>query len=197
MKKLIFLVLMTIFSISNLFANERYEPGVILLQLKNPDAVQLNQKKVINGSQKFQNTLDKHAIQNSKKLSHVSRETDGWYRLEFPVKSDLKMIRSDLTNCQDIRYAIFNNYGVLYSEPNDPHYLSGDQWALEKIQMPLGWDITKSDQTILVGILDSGMDYNHEDLSENVWTNPDEIPDDYIDNDNNGYVDDIIRMGFC
>jgi len=58
---------------------------------------------VIGGSQEFQNTLDKHGIKNSWKRSHVNKETDGWYRLEFPVNSDLKMIRFDLTNCPDIR----------------------------------------------------------------------------------------------
>jgi len=42
MKKLIYFVLVVIFSLSNLFAKERYEPGVILIQLKNPDAVQID-----------------------------------------------------------------------------------------------------------------------------------------------------------
>ena len=110
--------------------------------------------------------MDKHAIQSSRKRSHVNRETNGWYRLEFPEGADLKIICTDLLTCPDIRYAILNHYGVLYSEPNDTLYQAGDQWVLEKIQMDLCWDLAKPDQTILVGIIDYGMDYDHEDLDE-------------------------------
>lgn len=151
---------------------------------------------MINGSQELQNTLDKHAIQSSRKRSHVNRETNGWYRLEFPEGADLKIICTDLLTCPDIRYAILNHYGVLYSEPNDTLYQAGDQWVLEKIQMDLCWDLAKPDQTILVGIIDYGMDYDHEDLSDNVWANPGEISGDSTDNDNNGFIDNTMGWDF-
>ena len=44
---------------------------------------------------------------------------------------------------------------------------------------------------MVVGVIDTGIDYKHEDLAANIWINPGEIPDNGIDDDNNGYVDDI------
>ena len=196
MKKTNIIVVFLIISNVLLYGQDKYEAGVILIQVKQPDVVYLENTRVINGSSEFQSILDRHGLISSRKLSHVNLETDGWYRLEFPDNSDLKIIRSDLTTCQDIRYVTFNYYGVLYSVPDDPHYLSGEQWALEKIQMPLTWDISRSDHNILVGIIDSGIEYTHEDLSANIWTNPDEIPDDGLDNDNNGRIDDICGWDF-
>jgi hypothetical protein len=48
----------------------------------------------------------------------------------------------------------------------------------------------------VVGVIDSGIDYNHEDLSANIWTNPGEIPDNDIDDDGNGYIDDVRGWNF-
>ncbi|WMI68975.1 S8 family peptidase [Mangrovimonas sp. YM274] len=55
---------------------------------------------------------------------------------------------------------------------------------------------TKQGNTTLVAVIDSGMDIDHEDLSAVIWTNPNEIPNNGIDDDNNGYVDDIHGWNF-
>jgi subtilisin family serine protease len=73
--------------------------------------------------------------------------------------------------------------------PNDPMY--SQQWGLEQIHIREAWEITKGDKQILVGVSDTGIDYNHEDLKDNMWTNPKEIPGNGIDDDGNGCVDDI------
>lgn len=49
---------------------------------------------------------------------------------------------------------------------------------------------------VIVGVIDSGIDINHEDLKNVIWTNPNEIPDNGIDDDNNGYIDDIHGWNF-
>lgn len=54
----------------------------------------------------------------------------------------------------------------------------------------------KKSTTIIVGVLDSGVDFNHEDLKDVMWTNPNEIPDNGIDDDKNGYIDDIHGWNF-
>jgi serine protease len=59
------------------------------------------------------------------------------------------------------------------------------------IDAPEAWKITTGTKDITVGIIDTGIDYNHPDLVGNMWTNPNEIAGDGIDNDGNGYVDDI------
>jgi len=54
----------------------------------------------------------------------------------------------------------------------------------------------KKSQTVIVAVLDSGVDYKHEDLKDVMWTNPGEIPDNGKDDDNNGYIDDIHGWNF-
>ena len=54
----------------------------------------------------------------------------------------------------------------------------------------------KSSQTIVVAIIDSGVDIDHEDLRDNIWVNEDEIPDNGVDDDGNGYVDDVHGWNF-
>lgn len=59
------------------------------------------------------------------------------------------------------------------------------------INLHEAWKYTTGDNSIIVAIMDQGVDYTHEDLAANMWVNEGEIPDDGIDNDNNGYIDDI------
>jgi cell wall-associated protease len=54
----------------------------------------------------------------------------------------------------------------------------------------------KPSKTIIVGVIDSGVDPNHEDLKDVIWTNPGEIPDNGIDDDHNGYIDDVHGWSF-
>ena len=49
----------------------------------------------------------------------------------------------------------------------------------------------------MIGVIDTGVDYNHQDLVGNIWTNPGEIAGDGIDNDGNGYIDDIRGWDFA
>ena len=79
--------------------------------------------------------------------------------------------------------------------PNDPSLSS--QWAWEQIHAFEAWGIATGSADVVVGIVDSGMDYDHIDLANNIWTNPGEIPDNGIDDDGNGYIDDVHGWNFC
>ena len=59
------------------------------------------------------------------------------------------------------------------------------------IDAPEAWDISTGSHDVVVGIIDTGIDHSHPDLAANMWVNPGEIAGDGIDNDNNGYIDDI------
>jgi subtilisin family serine protease len=84
--------------------------------------------------------------------------------------------------------------------PNDPSF--NQLWGLHNtgqnlgtanadINAPEAWSLRTSANTVIVGVIDSGIDYNHPDLAANMWTNPGEIANNGIDDDNNGYIDDV------
>jgi subtilisin family serine protease len=64
------------------------------------------------------------------------------------------------------------------------------------IDATIAWDVFTGSQDVIVGVIDTGVDYNHPDLAANIWTNPGEIPDNGIDDDNNGFIDDIHGWDF-
>ena len=69
-------------------------------------------------------------------------------------------------------------------------------YGLYKIQAPQSWEIHRGSSNVIVAVIDSGIDYLHEDLTANLWYNPGEIQNDGIDNDNDGFIDDIIGWDF-
>jgi subtilisin family serine protease len=73
--------------------------------------------------------------------------------------------------------------------PNDPRF--AEQYAHQRIESQRAWDIAKFSDTVVVGVVDTGVDYNHPDLKDNMWKNPGEIPGNNVDDDGNGYVDDV------
>jgi len=73
--------------------------------------------------------------------------------------------------------------------PNDP--LFEQQEYLRMVQADLAWAQTTGDTTQVIAILDTGVDWTHPDLKNKIWRNWDEIPDNGIDDDGNGYIDDV------
>ncbi len=83
---------------------------------------------------------------------------------------------------------------VLAQTPDDP-YLD-DAWYLDAIAAPAAWDVTTGSSTIIVAVLDTGLDLDHEDIAGNVWTNTREIAENGVDDDGNGFVDDVHGWDF-
>lgn len=91
--------------------------------------------------------------------------------------------------------------------PNDTEFVNGNMWHFQNvgkggstpgadIRATQGWDFSTGSGKFKVAVLDSGTEYTHPDLAANIWTNPGEVPGDGIDNDGNGYVDDIHGWDF-
>ncbi|MDD4808875.1 MAG: S8 family serine peptidase [Bacilli bacterium] len=110
---------------------------------------------------------------------------------------------------EEILEILNKHKGVDYAEPNyayemaaipqnEPYYI--DQWGLSNssygINVGAVWDKTHGLNTTVVAIIDSGIDYNHPDLINQVWVNEDEIIGNGIDDDENGYIDDYYGWSF-
>ncbi|MFH0814742.1 MAG: S8 family serine peptidase, partial [Candidatus Falkowbacteria bacterium] len=70
------------------------------------------------------------------------------------------------------------------------------QWYLDKINAKDAWVALPSQKKVVVAILDTGIDMSHPDIAPNIWVNMDELDGDKIDNDGNGYIDDINGWDF-
>ncbi|MEK7653522.1 MAG: S8 family serine peptidase [Patescibacteria group bacterium] len=77
--------------------------------------------------------------------------------------------------------------------PSDPMY--GEQSYLKQISVEQAWDVAKGDG-VVVAVIDSGVDIDHPDLSFNIWKNINEVLNDGVDNDHNGYIDDLNGWDF-
>jgi subtilisin family serine protease len=86
--------------------------------------------------------------------------------------------------------------------PDDP--LFARQWALHNpdngradIKAPEAWEMSRGRGNVVIGIIDTGIDYLHPDLQANIWRNENEVPGNGRDDDNNGYVDDVHGWDFA
>jgi len=81
--------------------------------------------------------------------------------------------------------------------PNDTDLVY--QWYIDgpgDVRLPEAWDLEKGSASVRIGILDTGVDTGHPDLASKIWTNPGEIPGNGIDDDGNGYIDDVHGWDF-
>lgn len=109
--------------------------------------------------------------------------------------SNQEKITKELEQFMDIEYVVPNiKIHTLTSEPNDPKY--AEQWSLKKVHAVGAWDYTHGTQDIVVAVTDTGVDWQHQDLAKQIWTNQSEIPNNGIDDDGNGYIDDTRGWDF-
>lgn len=88
--------------------------------------------------------------------------------------------------------------------PNDPYFSSSgtwgqsydDLWGLKKMQADKAWDSVQG-QGIIVAVVDTGVDYTHPDIAANMWTNPKENAGNGVDDDHNGFIDDVRGWSFA
>ncbi|RLF33746.1 MAG: hypothetical protein DRN07_01800, partial [Thermoplasmata archaeon] len=146
----------------------------------------LNRKYNVIGIEKvFKNK----AVQN---LSNI-------YKLTLEENSNVLAAAREYEKDPHIEYAEPNYIYHTCATPNDPDF--DLQWALNQssdhdIDAPEAWDIEAGNKRVVIAVVDTGVDYNHPDLAGNIWINEDEIPDNGIDDDANGYIDDIRGWDF-
>jgi subtilisin family serine protease len=102
-------------------------------------------------------------------------ESDGldlskYYSIRYVGPIDAKTVAKSILQSDEVEYAEPRPYLRLHLHPNDSLY--SYQWNLPQIHMERAWDITQGDSTIVIAIVDTGVDWMHPDLAANMWTNP-------------------------
>ncbi len=128
----------------------------------------------------------------------------GFYSLSTPgaVVAD---VASWATTAAGVSY-LEPDFAINHSlVPNDPSF--SQLWGLSNtgqsggvadadIDAPEAWNVTTGSRSVVIGVIDSGVDVTHPDLAANIWRNPGEIPGNGIDDDGNGFVDDVSGWDF-
>ncbi|MBN2346832.1 MAG: S8 family serine peptidase [Candidatus Aminicenantes bacterium] len=153
---------------------------------------------------KFRKGLDLTAVQNFaaaqslnvKKRFKVLTQAKGqiYVLLSSPGKVDTLTLVNALKDSPQVESVSPNYRREMCATPNDPRF--GELWGLHNasdhdINAPAAWDTSTGSSSVIVAVIDSGLDYAHPDLAPNAWTNPGEIAGNDRDDDGNGYIDDV------
>ncbi len=149
------------------------------------------------------NGLQRMFFQTQKSLQRGDLDLSGYYRVTFPETVSLDAALEALLDLSEISHVEKVGVHPIMAIPNDPSFNS--LWGLNQasdrdIDAPEAWDIETGDSAILVGAMDSGVQWNHPDLGGtapdyidgNVWINWEEYyGTEGVDDDGNGYADDV------
>jgi len=171
-------------------------------------------EKVFKGKRK---PLPKRLFKDAAGNIHEVPSLDKIYKIKYKATIDAKDVSKMFAEDPNVEYAEPDYYFYILgwpadrddnapytrlykageTYPDDPLYQSGDQWYLDAVNAPAAWDSTTGDTTQIIGIIDTGVDWHHPDLDDNIWVNKaelDGIPG--VDDDGNGFVDDIRGWDF-
>ncbi len=118
------------------------------------------------------------------------------YKITYSAPFDPKYLSAKIANSKNILWTEPHFIREIALDVDDPKYVDGTQWHLTTIKAAEAWDVSQGSADLVVAIVDTGVSWEHDDLAANVWTNPNEIPDNGVDDDNNGYIDDVHGWDF-
>lgn len=166
--------------------------------------------QVINYKNNFPINSKNPFIQNQISIEHFAkglgkekRSLSKILKLVVPVHIDSSFVFSLFENDANIEYIQKQTIYKIDFIPNDS--LFSEQWALNKIKASDAWNLTQGEDSIIVGVIDTGIDYFHPDLKRNIFINQGEDGNDVngnskrnngIDDDNNGFIDDYFGWDF-
>ena len=132
---------------------------------------------------------DDWAVDTVKEFRILSQLGRGGSFLFRSTSRSTKQLLADMQVNPDVEAVSPNYRRRLQRLPNDPKY--DKLWGMKKIAAAAAWEKNSGSAGVVLAVMDSGVDYRHEDLAANMWRNPNEIPGNGIDDDGNGYVDDV------
>lgn len=127
-----------------------------------------------------------------------------WRVMHFAENTNMAKMMDRLSRLPGVEWVEPDYLVSVAAIPNDSRF--GELWGMHNIgqtggaldadtDAPEAWDTLKGG-AVLVAVVDTGVDYNHSDLAANIWSNPDEIAGNGIDDDGNGYIDDTRGWNF-
>jgi len=163
----------------------------------------INSKNKVVSSEKIMKQNQK-AVENEKTKILKKNGLDRIYLLKLPKQTDINKIINSYKKNSNVEYAEPNYIVHMDTIPNDHN---SSLWGLDNtgqtggtpdadIDAPEAWDIQTGNANVVVAVIDTGVDYDHEDITANMWTNLNEIPGNSIDDDSNGFVDDVYGWDF-
>ena len=199
MKKLVLAAVVALMSVTA-FAQQvfpDYQDGKIWFKVK--EDVRINQSLEENprnlpfGTLPFLGAVTKsHDVTNLSRPFFAAKNSPMLQRtflLEFTDHAAVMDIISELRATGKVEYAERVPLDRTCLTPNDPSY--GSQWHLSLINSASAWNYFSAGSNIKIAIVDDAVERTHSDLSANLWVNPGEIASNGIDDDGNGYIDDI------
>ncbi len=178
-------------------ANWQYVPGRIIVKFKagiknlpnHPQAQTLFKAHNVYGMQPLFSQAKNRVVANSDRVG-LNRV----FVLQVAESTDIENLAQAMRMNPAVEYAEPDYLVPADIVPNDTRY--GQQQHLPQIKAPEAWDIARGNSNIVVAIIDTGTDWNHPDLADNIWTNSGEIAADGLDNDGNGFIDDTRGWDF-
>lgn len=120
----------------------------------------------------------------------------GWQRVKIPEGMTVEDAIHQYQKLDGVVAVQPNFYYHLLATPNDPQFVQTGMYGLTRISAPQAWDLTTGSPNVVVADIDTGMRYTHQDLAANAWVNPGEIAANGVDDDNNGFIDDVRGWDF-
>lgn len=185
---------------SPISARSQFSPGELLIRVTPEAQAELEDFQVDAVLQRFHDRMGVRSVYRL--FPHIAHpgsnaNLERIYLIRFQIPTDLYALKAGYAAHPLIEAVEFNyirQTQALETIPNDPHF--GEQWNLSLIDMPGAWAIERGDPEVIVAVVDTGFDYTHTDLASQTWVNVDEIPDNGIDDDDNGYIDDVHGWDF-